>query len=76
MNGEARPFAALRRGARLFVTLALRGFFAAFSLPRSLSSYISRLHSDYFFCTRHVPIPVEVGFLGRSAPRQDNGVAG
>ncbi len=27
----------------------------------------------YFFYTRHVPIPVEVGFLGRAAPRQDNG---
>ncbi len=30
---------------------------------------IAVLPSVYFFCTRHVPIPVEVGFLGRAAPR-------
>ncbi len=60
MNGRARPFAAhdfLYRSLPSSL-FALRPLAIAFSL---------------FLCTRHVPIPVEVGCLGRSALCQDNG---
>ncbi len=63
---ELRTTLCNARSTRLFCRflapslLVLRPLAVAFSL---------------FFCTRHVPIPVEVGFLGRSSPRQDNGAA-
>ncbi len=46
MNGEARPFAALRRGARLFCNarfLARFARYAAFCIARLLARF---LHSD------------------------------
>ncbi len=63
MNGAARPFAALRRGALRATRLFCNARFLARSLLSDLSLLRSGLSSDYFFRTRHVPIPVGVEFL-------------
>ncbi len=61
MNGTERPFAALR----LFCNARL--------LARSLFSGLSILHSVYFFAQGMCFHLTQGEFLGRSAPRQDNG---